>query len=438
MIETITPAGCGSRRRYRVALAVFGFAAVLASVLLGALLGLAGGVVGVEKAALAAAALAALAAAREAGVLRIPLPQVRRQVPEWWRSRLPLPLWAAGYGAGLGVGLLTYQPVATFWVACAAALALADPLAAALSFAFYGLARTAMVAWPTRRGADAAAAAHRLVARRPVVVRLNVVALVVCAGLLAAAPAAGAAVLDLGPGSQLDPSVWGRTLAYTQRDGPATRVVVRTADGARFLFDGGSSASLDDEAVAYVDAGGIRLVRWQTGEEFWRVPGTVDNPALDWPHLVYRVMLPDGRTRLVLANLETAEAREIAFAGADTELGRPSLRAGLVAWHVGTRRGSRIVVYSLASGARFAASSSKIDHLVNPSVSARRIVWVRQRSGRSSVELARLEGGGEIRVLADIRSRHVVFWTTALAGRAAYVTRWSARTGRARLVELPL
>src|ERR687898_923116 len=42
MVETITPAGCGSRRRYRIALALFALGAVLASAALGALLGLAG------------------------------------------------------------------------------------------------------------------------------------------------------------------------------------------------------------------------------------------------------------------------------------------------------------------------------------------------------------------------------------------------------------
>ena len=39
MVETITPAGCGSRRRYRIALALFALAAVLASAALGALPG---------------------------------------------------------------------------------------------------------------------------------------------------------------------------------------------------------------------------------------------------------------------------------------------------------------------------------------------------------------------------------------------------------------
>src|SRR5215211_2846056 len=113
MIETITPAGCGSRNRYRLALASFTLGAVLASALVGALLGLAGGSLEASSAVLVAAVLAAVAATREAGLVRLPLPQMRHQVPEHWHHDLPLPVWSAGYGAGLGVGFATFQPVAT-------------------------------------------------------------------------------------------------------------------------------------------------------------------------------------------------------------------------------------------------------------------------------------------------------------------------------------
>ena len=127
MVETITPDVCGSRRRQAGALLFFALGALAASACVGAVLGLAGS--RIDAWALPVAALFALVgAAREGGFTRLPLPQSRRQVPEPWRFTLPLPAWAAGYGAGLGLGFLTYQPVATFWVACAAA-AMADPFA---------------------------------------------------------------------------------------------------------------------------------------------------------------------------------------------------------------------------------------------------------------------------------------------------------------------
>src|SRR5919109_1457042 len=131
MLETFTPAVCGSRNRQRVAIALFAASAVTAAAGLGALLGAAGTSFGARRLVLVAAALALLAAVREAGLVRLPLPQRRRQVPEGWRFRLPLPLWATGYGGGLGLGFLTHQPVSTFWVACAGALAIARPLPAA-------------------------------------------------------------------------------------------------------------------------------------------------------------------------------------------------------------------------------------------------------------------------------------------------------------------
>ena len=164
MLETFTPAVCGSRKRQIVAQALFTVAAVATAAALGLVLGLAGAALGARQALLAAAGLALVAAAREAGILRFRLPQSRRQVPERWRFELPLPVWASGYGAGLGAGFFTFQPVSTFWVACAGALALARPVPAALCLSLYGAGRAAMVVWPRRRVADPTAAVERLAA----------------------------------------------------------------------------------------------------------------------------------------------------------------------------------------------------------------------------------------------------------------------------------
>src|SRR5213592_2074917 len=190
MVETFTPAVCGSRLRQHFALAFFALGALVASAALGAVLGFLGSLVGARPALVAAAVLAALAAARETGLLRVPLPQSRRQVPERWRNELPLPAWSVGYGAGLGAGFLTFQPVATFWVACAAALALGKPALAALCFALYGAGRAFMAVWPRRREPDGAAAVERMVGQSAFVARANAAVLVLAVVLLAAAPAA--------------------------------------------------------------------------------------------------------------------------------------------------------------------------------------------------------------------------------------------------------
>src|ERR1044072_8842175 len=165
MVETFTPAVCGSRTRQRLAIVLFTTAAILASAGRAAALGFAGSLVGTRPALIAAAVLAFLAALREAGILRLPVPQSRRQVPDRWQYELPMPLWSTGYGAGLGMGFLTFQPVATFWVTCAAALALGRPLFAAACFPLSGAARAFMATWPRRREPSGPAAVERLVGR---------------------------------------------------------------------------------------------------------------------------------------------------------------------------------------------------------------------------------------------------------------------------------
>src|SRR5680860_1582803 len=150
MVETLTPDVCGSRQRYRVALALFALGAILAAGILGAALGLAGSVLEPTWALAAVGVLALAAAAREAGLVRIPVPELRRQVPERWRREWPLAGWSFGYGAGLGVGVLTHPAVWTFWVAAAGALARGDPAVSALCLAPFGRGRALMVALPAR------------------------------------------------------------------------------------------------------------------------------------------------------------------------------------------------------------------------------------------------------------------------------------------------
>jgi hypothetical protein len=421
MIETITPAVCGSRRRQRIAIGIFALAAVAAAALVGAALGLAGAALGAREAILAAAALATLAAARELGLLRLPLPQARGQVPDRWRSELALPVWAAGYGAGLGAGFLTYQPVATFWVACAAALALEEPLPAAACFALYGLGRAVMVALPASLATAPPLAVERLARRRRLLARTNGGVLAAAAVALALAPAASADPLFLGSGSQLDPTLSGGVLAYTQRD-VATGVIVRVSETETFDFPGARGPSLDESFLAYEDEAGVRVVRWRSGAQVARIEGAT-RPALDWPWLAYRIDAFDGAKELWLRNLTTGSTLLLTKGGARSDIGRPSVAAGRVAWHLAGERGSSIFVYEIENGARRPVARSRIALLSHPSLTDSRITWVDQRMGSSYLRLRRLAGGPLV-TLAVSRDRAEEFWTTALAGRAAYVTRW--------------
>ena len=437
MVETITPAVCGTRKRQLVALVLFAAGAVAAAAGLGAVLGLAGSAVGSGPALVAALALALLGAFREAGALRFPIPQSKRQVPERWRFELPLPVWSLGYGAGLGLGVLTYQPVATFWVACVAALALGRPVAGAFAFALYGVGRTAVLLLPARSGADAAAVVEALAGRRRTLLRANAVALAVCVCLLAA-PVAGADVMPLGPGSQFDPSRAKTGFAYTQRTGGTSRVIVRPAGGGSAVdFPGGESPSLYGGLLAYQDAQGIRVVRWTADPavEIDRFDGAFSKPALGWPWLVYRKDLERDRHSLYLRNLEQGTVRRLATGGEGVEIGRPSILGDRIAWHVSGEHRTRIVLYRISTGTRTRPLRSEIALLSNPALSNRHLLWTRDLP-RSSVLFVRRLGGGPARRLAWVwRPRSPYwFWTTDIHGRTAFVTRWNTRTGVARIL----
>jgi hypothetical protein len=428
MVETLTPAVCGGRQRHHLATALFALGALSASAVLGALLGLAGRGVERTPALAALAALALVVAGREAGLIPLPVPQLRRQVPERWRRSLPLPLWSAGYGAGLGLGLATHQPVATLWAAAGGALALGRPAAGAACLAFFGAGRALMTLLP--RAGQPAERVARLAAGRRLLRPANAAALVVLAALAGASAARAEPV----PRGRIDPAVSGAALAYVEIDGDRTSVVVRSPGSAPVRFPGGRSPAVDGPLLAYVDAEGIRVVRWRTGAEVARVAGPVDKPALEWPLLAY-VRRDPGARRLVLTSLVSRRARVLAQARASDDLGRPALRGGRIAWHVTRPRDSRLLLRraDLRDRPRVIASS-RTAVVVNPALTRAHLLWVEQRGEVSRLRLLRLGVRGEARTIARLSGRNRLYWTTALSARRAYVTAWSLSTGRARLV----
>ncbi len=427
MLETFTPAVCGSRKRQIVAQALFTAAAVVTAAALGLVLGFAGNLLGARQAVLAAAALALLAAAREAGLLSFPLPQARRQVPERWRFELPLPVWASGYGAGLGAGLFTFQPVSTFWVACAGALALARPVPAALCLSLYGAGRAAMVVWPRRHAGDPTAAVERLTTRRRALLRANAVALVACAALLGLAPTAGGATRVAR--AAIDPSVRGNVVAFATQAG---NVVVRHPSAGVFTFPNASQPALSGRHLAYVDDQGIRVVRWQDGTEVARIAGdNVSRPALNWPNLAF-VRRDSASRRLLVRNLVSGGTKRPTKVGVRVDLGRPSLSSGRLAWHTISRSHSKIVVFNLASRDRRTFAKTRIGMLSNPSLHRARVVWVDARSGVTFLRRGSLKSNKR-RVLARINRRTASYWTTSLTGNAAYMTRWTLASGSATI-----
>jgi hypothetical protein len=432
MVETFTSAVCGSRQRQRVALAGFALGAIAASALVGATLGALGAALGAQL-ALVAAAVALLAAAREAGLVSIPLPQLRRQVPERWRFELPLPVWSVGYGAGLGAGFLTFQSVATFWVACAAAVALANPLAAAACFATFGAGRAVMAAWPRRGHEDATAAVESLAGRRRVLLAANVVVLILCAVLLSA-PSAGAAT-SLGPG--LDPSARGGVLGRAKMSSGTSSILLEPAGESAVTIPSGSAPSVDGDLVAYVDSQGVKVIDWRTGSPVAQVDGTVAKPALDWPLLAY-VRTGSTYKRLIIADYTDPAApieREIARVRVRNDLGRPSLVGGRIAWHKVMSVGSVVYVQVLATGKRTVIAHSPIAVVANPSLSSTRVVWVAEYPRACALRTRRFDSRRVKRIYRTTGNTRLL-WTTALNGRTAYVTQWSLKTGASTLVRV--
>ena len=192
MVETLAPGGYAGRLRTTLAACLtFSVGALAGGVvtfgglaLLGDALG-AGGPVALAV----AAAIALIAAVGEARGARI-LPQVRRQVPESWRRRLPVPVAAAGYGVLLGLGFTTFILTFAVWALAGAAVAVGDPaLGVAVGLAF-GLGRLLPVVVLAPASGSWGADAHAAMAEQPRILRslraVDALALAACAVVLVA------------------------------------------------------------------------------------------------------------------------------------------------------------------------------------------------------------------------------------------------------------
>ena len=165
MVTTIDPVVHGGRnRRYAAAVFLHVLGATVSAAALGAVLGAIGAVGGGPWTAGPAliAVIAGLYALREMLGLPIPIPDRRRQVPEWWRTFYSPPVASFLYGAGLGIGFLTFLGFGTFVASSVAATASGSPGVGALVCGSFCLARGVAVMVAAPRGCYAAldAVAH--------------------------------------------------------------------------------------------------------------------------------------------------------------------------------------------------------------------------------------------------------------------------------------
>jgi hypothetical protein len=186
MVETLAPQGYAGRMRVTAAAcATFAVGALVGGAITFGGLALLGQALG-ASAPVAAAVIALAAAIGEARGARI-VPQVRRQVPESWRRRMPVPLAAGLYGVLLGLGFTTFILTFAVWALAGVSVALGDPaLGLAIGLAF-GAGRLLPVVVLAPAGGGAL---HAAMAERPRILRslraVDAVALTACAVALVA------------------------------------------------------------------------------------------------------------------------------------------------------------------------------------------------------------------------------------------------------------
>lgn len=191
MLASIHPLGERARdRRWSVTVSAYVLGATVAAALLGALLGGAGGLLPLTPGATAVAVLAlgALALAFDLGLGGLRLPTVHRQVDKDWLDRYRGWVVGVGFGAQLGLGVVTIVNTAAVYLALALAALTGSPARGAAVGATFGLVRALVVlaVAPVRRPDQLRDALRRMQGWRPLSERIGIAtqALVMVVALL--------------------------------------------------------------------------------------------------------------------------------------------------------------------------------------------------------------------------------------------------------------
>lgn len=429
MVETLTPAGCGGRHRQVAAVAMFTLASVAAAGALGALLGWFGSFMGHRQALLSIAGLIALLAAlREAGEVKLAVPDLKRQVPEHWRRTLPLPVWSSGYGAILGSGFGTYQPAATYWATLAAVTSIGRPVVGAVCMGIFGLTRGVMVVAPGAGLLGRFAPAFRII--RP----LN--AAVLAAMAIAFVPTVAQAETWPTQSGVSDPSLHLGNLAYTRWVAGTPQVEVRDLAGAVHVFPGGRLPSLYGSRLAYETTDGIRLVDWRTGKMIRRIVGPVVRPTIhrQWLAYVRRSALSN---RLQVLQTQLGTVRTIARTSPDTDLGRPSVSGKVIAWHQNDGGGHVVLKTVIGSGRTTIIASGRRRYMVrDPALGWGRTAWIFNDAEITSIWVR--NGRGVTRRVATISGPQFIYTNMTVGQHRILVSRWNLLTGVATIDTIPL
>jgi hypothetical protein len=439
MIETIGPTGHrGGLPTTLAACASFLPGALLGGVitfgqlaLLGSLLHAGGGRIAFGAAALIAAA-AALLELRGARIV----PQVRRQLPEDWRRRMPLPLAAALYGVLLGLGFTTFVLTFGVWALAAISFALGEPHLGILLGLGFGLGRALpVVGLAPFAGRPLGFRAISLMAERPLLYsgfRFGDAALLTLVAVaLGTASSAVAAKVEIKGGA--DPSVAPNAFAW------------QAPDGSGFLLRDGGYAALPGRQpavggpfVALVAGDQIKLLDRNSLAELGTVsaPGA-DGLAVSGRWLAYRVGRRSGDSLFARSIFDPAHpgpAKRIATTGGFAQISRPSLDRSTLVFSRNSSFSSGIVKRRLGSRHSRTILRSRFAGLFNPALGGGRIAYVRSSSGRDQLMIRQLRGHGAGHAIYSRRRRRGAIWTSALTRRRVFFTVLRGGSGRANLL----
>jgi hypothetical protein len=356
--------------------------------------------------ALSASLIAAIAGTADLRFLPI-VPQVRNQVPERIRHRLPLPATSALYGLMLGLGFTTYLLTWAMWALLIACLLIGTPwLGLAVGIAF-GIGRALpVVVLAGRFERDTSQQFIHDMETGPLLKglrRIDGVALIACALLIVPVATADAARL---PGLAADPSA-----------DDAAGTTFNKHLGAGFLLrPRGDLVPLPGSDPAI----GGGLVAWHNGDlvtvanAFSLVPvAEYDSPgvnalALDGRFLAFRATDSSGRDSIGIRDLADGARHTISSPDRPATLSPPAISDGRLVFGVWGHGSTRIVsVAANGDGRRNERTDGPSKVVSNPSVHVNSLIYVRSTYCNQALMLGHLGGrrsGRGDRVLLRLRA----------------------------------
>lgn len=441
MIETIGPIGhTGGARTTLAACATFAPFALLGGAITFGLLALVGDGLGAGGTAayIAAAAVAVVAAVAEARGVPI-VPQVRRQLPVGWRTRMPMPVAAAGYGVLLGLGFTTFILSYGVWALMGIALAVGDPLAGLIIGAAFGAGRAipivVLAPIADRRSGRRACDAMMM---RPGMYRGaragDALALALAAAVLVGSAGAEASRKEVAKAA--DPDAVGTAVAFERSSGEAA---LQRSDGAVEKLPG-SDPGIGGDWVASIDGRRVRIHDRGSLEQAGSLRAAgADGLAVSQDWIAYRQRRA-GKDKLKVARLSSAGtprgSRVIARAKGSSQLSRPALDGRKLVVSVSHRKRSKLVRYRLGAGRIKPKTliASKDAAVAGPSIAGRSIAYVLTTKKRQTVRIKGL-GRGKGRSVYRRGKAPPTLWTTAIAGGRVWIT-VVKRNGSSKLISV--